>query len=84
MGCFSRSKTWELGTAEYPWQGKASMYEHIKKHLLPGGRLDTGGERLPDEKDDGGIKWIAGGLEGAFGHHGGGGSEKDRAKMLSA
>ncbi len=82
MGWFSKSKTWELGTAEYPWQGKASIYEHIKKHLLPGGRLDTGGERLPDEKDDGGIKWVAGGLDGAFGHHGGGGSEKDRAKML--
>jgi hypothetical protein len=82
MGWFSRSKTWELGTAGHPWQGAASIYEHIKKHLLPDGRLDTGGERLPDEKDDGGIKWVAGGLDGAFGHHAGGGSEKDRAKML--
>ena len=82
MGWFSRSKTWELGTVEHPWQGTGSIYEHIKQHLLPGGGLEAGGERLPDEKDDGGIKWVAGGLDGAFGHHGGGGSEKDRAKML--
>ncbi len=82
MGWFSRSKTWDLGTAEQPWQGAASIHEHMEKHLLPSGRLDAGGERLPDEKDNGGIKWVAGGLDGAFGHHGGGGSEKDRAKML--
>jgi hypothetical protein len=82
MGWFSKSKAWDLGTVAQPWQGAASIYEHIKKHLLPGGGLDAAGERLPDEKDDGGIKWVAGGFDGAFGHHGGGGSEKDRAKML--
>jgi hypothetical protein len=82
MGWFSRSKTWDLSTVEHPWQGAASIHEHIKKHLLPGGGLDAGGERLPDEKDDGGMKWVAGGLDGAFGHHGAGGSEKDRARML--
>jgi hypothetical protein len=82
MGWFSRSKTWELSSTEHPWEGAASIYEHIKKHLLPGGGLDPDGERLPDERDDGGLKWVAGGFDGAFGHHAGGGSEKDRAKML--
>jgi hypothetical protein len=82
MGWFSRSKTWDPGTAEPPWRGGASIYDHIKKHLLPDGGLSVGGERLPDETDDGGIKWVAGGFDGAFGHHGGGGSAKDRAKML--
>src|SRR5262249_5846463 len=86
MGWFSRSKgpgAWGLGAAELPWQGAPSIYTHVENHLRPdGGGLSAEGERLPDEKDDGGLKWVAGGLDGAFGHHAGGGYEKDRAKML--
>ncbi len=44
--------------------------------------LTEGGDRLPDEKEDDGPRWVAGGMDGAFGHHFGGGSEKSRAKML--
>jgi hypothetical protein len=82
MGWFSRSRKWELSTVAPPWQDAPSIYEHIRKHLLPDGALDAAGERLPDDKADGGLRWVAGGLDGAFAHHGGGGSEKDRAKML--
>lgn len=85
MGWFGKSKevgAWDLASVERPWQqGALSVYAHISKHISPHQKgLTEGGERLPNEKDDGGLKWIAG--DGAFAHHGGGGSEKSRAAML--
>jgi hypothetical protein len=84
MGRSSNSKgAWDLGAIERPWQDAPSIYVHIAKHLSSDGKgLTEDGARLPDEKDDGGLKWVAGGLDGAFGHHGGGGAKKDRARML--
>lgn len=87
MGWFwnrrKKNGAWDLASVEPPWESGTAIYAHIKAHVAPGARgLTEGGERLPDEKDDGGIKWVAGGLDGAFGHHGGGGSEKTRAKTL--
>jgi hypothetical protein len=84
MGWLSKSKgAWDLAAVERPWQAGTSIYDHIQRHLSPDGQgLTEGGARLPDEKDDGELKWVAGGLDGAFGHHGGGGAKKDRARML--
>jgi len=86
MGWFGKEKkqgAWDLASVERPWQAGPSIHDHISKHISPGEEgLAEGGDRLPDEKDDGGIKWVAGGMDGAFGHHGGGGSAKDRARML--
>ena len=79
----SKGGEWDLANVEPPWEGNVSIYSHISEHISPGAKgLTEGGHRLPDEKDDGGIKWVAGGMDGAFGHHGGGGSEKSRAKLL--
>lgn len=84
MGWFWKSKkagAWDLASVERPWQGNTSIFAHISRHVSADGKgLTEGGERLPDEKDDGGLKWVPGGMDGVLGHHGGGGS--DRAKML--
>ncbi len=79
----SKGGEWDLTNVERPWQDGVSIYSHISEHISPDANgLQEGGSRLPDEVDDGGIKWAAGAMDGAFGHHGGGGTEKTRAKLL--
>ena len=87
MGWFWKSKkatTWDLESAGHPWEpGAAPIYEHIRAHIFPGALgLSEGGDRLPDEKDDGKLKWVAGGIDGTFVRHGGDGSERHRTEML--
>ncbi|MBA2542599.1 MAG: hypothetical protein H0V17_23350 [Deltaproteobacteria bacterium] len=87
MGWFwnsAKGGAWDLSSVERPWPpGATAIYAHISEHVSPGMQgLTEGGERLPDEKDDGAVKWAAGAMDGVFGHHGGGGSEKSRAKVL--
>lgn len=57
--------------------GRPSIYEHIRAHVDPEGvGLLEGGEDLPDEDDRAGeLRWVAGGLEGAFYRYAGGGDE---------
>jgi hypothetical protein len=72
MGFWSRKKRppWDPASVTPPWRSSVSIYRHVLEHVEPGGKgLRAGGERLPDETDDGSIKWVAGGLDGAFGHH---------------
>ncbi len=55
------------------WGDRPSIYEHLMRHIHPEVRgLLPGGETLPDD----GVfwakhkyRWVAGGLDGAFGHH---------------
>ncbi|MGG4218157.1 limonene hydroxylase [Paenibacillus jamilae] len=73
----------------YPWVGKLSIYETIKQGLDSQGRLTD--DHLPDDEEYWAghtMRWVAGGLDGAFGHHGAGGDEetdkiKDLAQLLS-
>jgi hypothetical protein len=82
-----RRQEWELGKVEFPWDKRPSIYSHIQQHIRLGQRgLTEGGERLPDEalqSAEGGLRWVAGGLDGAFGHHGGGSHAKARAKQIN-
>ena len=50
-----------------------SIFEFIRSRLDEGGRLSDPGVSLPDDAQimSGGLKWVAGALDGAFGHHGG-------------
>ncbi len=70
-----------------PWEGRVAIYEHIASHLdSTGARLTDAGDRLPDEEvrsDDGGLKWVSGGLDGAFGRHVGGGGDTEAARKVS-
>ncbi|WP_025677405.1 hypothetical protein [Paenibacillus polymyxa] len=69
----------------YPWVGKLSIYETIKQGLDPQGRLTD--DHLPDDEEYWAghkMRWVAGGLDGAFGHHGAGGDgETDKIKDLA-
>ncbi len=79
----SKGGEWDLTNVERPWQDGVSIHSHIREHISPDANgLQAGGNRLPDEVDDGGVKWAAGAMDGAFGHHGGGGNEQTRAKLL--
>lgn len=77
---------WEPPRSTPPWGDRPSIYEHIVAHIEPGlAGLTEGGETLPDEGEvfqEGGLRWVAGGLDGAFGHAGGG-SEKDAASEIA-
>jgi len=75
-------RAWNLDEVEPPWRGGVSILAHIRTHLTEDGRLDAAGAKLPDERDDGGLRWVAGGFDGAFGHNGGGGGEAERAEAI--
>ncbi|MGV8038763.1 MAG: hypothetical protein AB2L07_01300 [Thermoanaerobaculaceae bacterium] len=70
-----------------PWEGRLSIYDHITSHLdSTGARLTDAGNALPDEEvrsDDGGLKWVSGGQDGAFGRHAGGGGDTKTARKVS-
>jgi hypothetical protein len=84
MGWFRRAKgVWDLEKVEPPWEDRVSIYAHVSAHVVPGVRgLTEGGENLPDETDDGELKWVAGGLDGAFGKHGGGAPNSSAVKLV--
>jgi hypothetical protein len=78
------SKHWDLADVDPPWGNRPSVYEHISRHVVPGrAGLAEGGEDLPDEHDDGGIRWSPGAKDGVFGHHMGTREEKDRAEEVA-
>jgi hypothetical protein len=74
MAFWNRKRVpFDAARAQPPWDARPSIYGHIRAHISPGGRgLTEGGDRLPDEDslDPHGPRWVAGGLDGAFGRHG--------------
>lgn len=84
----SKGRTgWSLEGISLPWRtGEISIYDHVRAHLVPGrpGLLE-GGESLPDETRlaaHGGLRWVAGGLDGTFAQQGGAGSDEKVAERL--
>lgn len=78
-----RNGTWDLARVAPPWGSGGSIYAHVAAHIAPGTPgLTDGGSRLPDEKDDGEIKFAPGALDGVFGHHWQSGTHDTRAKLL--
>ncbi|MEP7011140.1 MAG: hypothetical protein ABJC13_12520 [Acidobacteriota bacterium] len=78
---------WSLEGVSLPWaNGEVSIYEHVQAHLVPGRPgLSEGGEALPDEERrsrSGGLRWVAGGLDGTFAQHGGAGADEAVAESL--
>jgi hypothetical protein len=52
---------------------RPSIYEHVRRHLRPGGGLDESGETLPDEeRSREQIAWAPGALEGTLVRYWGG------------
>lgn len=62
-----------------------SIYDHVRAHLDKAGRLDEPGLSLADEAKamPGEIRWAAGAMEGAFGHHGRGGQADEQASRIA-
>ena len=63
-----------------------SIYDYIRSHLDPAGRLGQPGLSLPDEAKvmSGEVRWVAGAMDGAFGHYGARGPAEDRAAVVAA
>ncbi|MFC0216620.1 limonene hydroxylase [Paenibacillus chartarius] len=62
-----------------PWEGKTSIYSYIREQ---GEQVDGS---LPDDEEfwaGSKFRWIAGGLDGAMGHHAGPGSMSDEVREL--
>ncbi|HEV7672685.1 MAG TPA: hypothetical protein VGS22_29545 [Thermoanaerobaculia bacterium] len=78
---------WSLEGISLPWRtGEISIYDHVRAHLVPGQPgLAAGGESLPDEERlaaAGGLRWVAGALDGTFAQHGGAGVDEAVAERL--
>lgn len=90
MGIFSflskKTKTSDTSNSELPWKDNLSIYAHIAQNIDSSGRLYEAGKTLPDDErrfKPGEIRWVAGGMDGAFGHHGGGGGNESMAKHVA-
>ncbi len=69
--CSNRNKE----ISEAPWKDYPCIYEHIKNNIDPTGKLSDAGDKLPDDSrrfKEGDLRWVSGGMDGTFGHHGGG------------
>lgn len=80
-------REWEPPAPEDVWGGeRPSLYEHVRRHVDPGRPgLLAGGETLPDEaRRDSDVHWVAGGMDGSFGHHFGGGGDSQTADEVFA
>ncbi len=70
----SNTKAWTEGRLPEPWpSGKPSIFQFIEENGSGDGHGDDHDDlRLPDEvEEENSIRWVSGGLDGAFGHHGG-------------
>ncbi len=68
---------------ELPWNGFSSIYSFIVKNIHDGKLPDD--LKLPDNErrfKPGDIQFVAGGLDGAFGHHGNAGGDKKTANKI--
>jgi hypothetical protein len=87
MGIFSMfNQEKELSEEELPWYNLPSISEHIDSNLDDNGKLTEEGNKLPDDErrfKDGELRWVSGGMDGAFGQHGGGGNSQKSAKRVA-
>lgn len=77
----------KFDNSKAPWDVmRPSIFAHIKNHLKSGELKLEGNESLPDDEKVNGnspIRWIAGGLDGAFGRHGSSGKPDETGRKLS-
>lgn len=75
----------DAGTAfPIPWESdRQSIYHFLSPYTQGSKPLPENAQTLPDESmQEGELRWVAGGMDGAFGHHGGGGSAEETAEQL--
>ena len=63
------------------------LFSFLQEQIAAGiSNLDLNQVSLPDEEhraSSSGVRWVAGGLDGAFGHHGGVGEDEESVKLLA-
>ncbi len=86
MGIISFFKSKKEVVNKAPWGDYPSIYSHIKLNQNSAGRLDTEAEKLPDDSrrfKKGEFRWVAGGMDGAIGHHAGANNNEEIAKEVA-
>ena len=86
MGLLSLFTSAQIKNEDIPWTNRPGIYQHIADNLDAGGKLTATGEKLPDDDiffKDQKLRWVAGGMDGAFAHHGGAGSAEKNAKKVA-
>jgi hypothetical protein len=84
---FKHGDDGQIDPNSLPWYKLPSIYAHIKANINFDGDLTDEGIALPDEErrfHDTEIRWIAGAMEGAFGHHFGGDADKKKARKIAS
>lgn len=74
MNLFSFCSNRKKEISEAPWKDYSSIFEHIQNNIDSTGKLSDNGDKLPDDTrrfKEGELRWVSGGMDGAFGHHGG-------------
>jgi hypothetical protein len=69
-----------------PWKDYPSIFTHIKNNISPEGKLGEAARKLPDDDrrfKPGELRWTAGGIDGAFGHHAGPGKNEQTAAKIA-
>lgn len=72
---------------ELPWEGRQSIYDHIKNKLDSDGKVKEEGLTLPDETlftKPGEIGWMPGAADGSYVTHIGGGGNIELAKQVAS
>ncbi|WP_312687508.1 hypothetical protein [Kosakonia sp.] len=72
------------GAFPIPWEShRQSLYRFLLPYAQKAGPLPESAQTLPDDdRLQGELRWVAGGMDGAFGHHGGGGNAEETAEQL--
>jgi hypothetical protein len=86
MGILSFFKSKKEVATKTPWGDYPSIYSHIKMNLNSNGDLDSEGEKLPDDErrfKEGELRWVAGGMDGAFGHHAGANNNEEISDKIA-
>ena len=87
---FWRTQPWNIETISPPWSDEPSIHRFLHEHLRSAtGSLSRAGVQLPDEdrvlrRSGAGVRWVAGGLDGAFGHHISGSDAEEVARRIVA
>lgn len=86
MGILSYFKSKKEVATKTPWGDYPSIYSHIKMNLNSDGDLDNEGDELPDDErrfKEGELRWVAGGMDGAIGHHAGANKNEEIADEIA-
>jgi hypothetical protein len=86
MGIISFFKSQKDAKTNTPWGEYPSIYSHINDNLNLSGALNDVGEKLPDDErrfKPGELRWVSGGMDGAFGHHGGTNNNEKISKQVA-